>query len=58
MIKFALVETGSGFNSNSYNPDVWAKNLDYKGRSIDTEIQLFIAIRKHIGGYLNIFQTH
>jgi predicted enzyme related to lactoylglutathione lyase len=36
MIKFALAEIGKGFNQNSYNPDVWANILDYKGRSIET----------------------
>jgi catechol 2,3-dioxygenase-like lactoylglutathione lyase family enzyme len=52
MTKFALAEPGREFNSNSYNPDVWAEGLDYSNRSIEIEVELFTAIRKHIVGLL------
>lgn len=52
MPKFALAEPGRSFNTNSYNPDVWAEGLDYANRPIDAEVELFTAIRKHIGGLL------
>jgi hypothetical protein len=55
LVKFALAESGRSFNGNAYDPDVWAKGLDYTHRSIQAEVALFTAIRKHIGGLLRHF---
>ncbi|MED1876725.1 DinB family protein [Brevibacillus borstelensis] len=52
MVKFALAEPGRVFHGNAYDPDVWAAGLDYAHRSIQAEVELFCAIRSHIGGLL------
>lgn len=41
-----------GISGNAYDPDVWAAGLDYAHRSIQAEVELFCAIRSHIGGLL------
>lgn len=52
MVKFALAEPGRIFHANGYNPDTWVEGLDYQHRSIEGEVALFVAIRKHISGLL------
>lgn len=52
LVKFALAEPGRSFTGNPYDPDVWAAGLDYAHRPIEAEVELFSAIRKHIGGLL------
>ncbi|MCK9910636.1 DinB family protein, partial [Microbacteriaceae bacterium K1510] len=52
LVKFALAEPGRSFSGNAYDPDVWAAGLDYANRPINAEVELFGAIRKHIGGLL------
>lgn len=48
LAKFALAEPGRTFQGNAYDPDLWAKGLDYAGRSIQAEVALFHAIRSRM----------
>jgi catechol 2,3-dioxygenase-like lactoylglutathione lyase family enzyme len=52
LVKFALAEPGRSFHGNAYDPDVWARGLDYAHRPIQAEVALFTAIRRHVGGLL------
>ncbi len=52
LVKFALAEPGRTFYGNSYDPDVWARGLDYAHRSIGAEVELFTSIRRHMAGLL------
>jgi hypothetical protein len=47
-VKFALAESGRTYTGNPFSQDVWASGLDYKHRSIEAEVELFRAVRKHI----------
>jgi hypothetical protein len=47
-LKFALAESGREYIGNSFSQDAWSDGLDYKIRSIGTEVELFKGVRKHI----------
>jgi catechol 2,3-dioxygenase-like lactoylglutathione lyase family enzyme len=49
-VKFALAEPGRTYQGNGFSQDDWSVGLNYRGRSITNEVQLFRALRQHILG--------
>lgn len=46
--RYALAQTGEIFTSGEFNPDVWAKMMDYNSRPIHMELKMFAFIREYI----------
>lgn len=56
-VKFALAESGKEFTGTPFSQEDWSRGLDYAHRSIETEVEMFALLRKHIMGMCSSLQN-